>query len=391
MASYGLVSAAVAIISQLQSLDSESEDDDLLLECAMSAVEAEVNASSGEKSKSVEKVKGYVEYTVPRYRSKDFQEHFRLNRTTVDILISKLAPLLNSKQNSRGRCPLTVEKKILCSLYLLSNQAPFRLAADRFNVCRQTAWKILHEFSSALLDLNKSEGILSWPNQEKAFKTSDYYTKKFGFPGVIGVVDGKHMAIKAPRNDHSSYYNRKQFYSVILQAVCNEKLLFTDCYVGEAGSVHDACVYRRSTLSKRIDEGVGFPIDTHLLGDAAYPLNKYLLTPYRDNGHLTEIQSYFNTKLSKCRSSIERTFGLFVGRFRRFKLLDMHRLDLMVMLIMAGCILHNFSILEGDELNIEEERLVGVPVEIENVQARREAQNKRNDLANTLFARRIQH
>ncbi|XP_023224243.1 putative nuclease HARBI1, partial [Centruroides sculpturatus] len=278
---------------------------------------------------------------------------------------------------------------ILCSN--LTRIFIFRLAADRFNVCRRTAWKILHEFSSALLDLNKSEGILSWPNQEKAFKTSDYYTKKFGFPGVIGVVDGKHMAIKAPRNDHSSYYNRKQFYSVILQAVCNEKLLFTDCYVGEAGSVHDACVYRRSTLSKRIDEGVGFPIDTHLLGDAAYPLNKYLLTPYRDNGHLTEIQSYFNTKLSKCRSSIERTFGLFVGRFRRFKLLDMHRLDLMVMLIMAGCILHNFSILEGDELNIEEERLVGVPVEIENVQARREAQNKRNDLANTLFARRIQH
>ncbi|XP_067126771.1 putative nuclease HARBI1 [Centruroides vittatus] len=359
---------------------SESEDDDLLLECAISAVEAEANSSSDENSKSVEKVKGYVEYTVPRYRSKDFQEHFRLNRTTVDILMSKLAPLLNNKPNSRGRCPLTVEKKIL-------------LAADHFNICRRTAWKILHDFSSALLDLNKREGILSWPNQKQAFKTSEYYTKKFGFPGVIGVVDGKHMAIKAPRNDHSSYYNRKQFYSIILQAVCNEKLLFTDCYAGEAGSVHDARAYRRSTLARRIDEGIKFPVDTHLLGDAAYPLNKYLLTPYRDNGHLTEIQSYFNTKLSKCRSSIERAFGLFVGRFRRFELLDMHRLDLMVMLIMAGCILHNFSILQEDETSIEEERLVGVPEVpvIENVQARRDAQNKRNDLANILFARRIQH
>ncbi|XP_067131888.1 uncharacterized protein [Centruroides vittatus] len=57
------------------------------------------------------------------------------------------------------------------------------------------------------------------------------------------------------------------------------------------------------------------------------------------------------------------------------------------------CILHNFSILQGDETSIEEERLVGVPEVpvIENFQARRDAQNKRNDLANILFARRIQH
>ena len=38
-----------------------------------------------------------------------------------------------------------------------------------------------------------------------------------GFPGVIGVIDGTHIAIRAPMNSPDDYINRKKFHSVQVQ------------------------------------------------------------------------------------------------------------------------------------------------------------------------------
>lgn len=53
----------------------------------------------------------------------------------------------------------------------------------------------------------------------------------------------------------------------------------------------------------------------HILGDNAYAIRSYLLTPYRDCGNLTESHKVFNKKLSGSRVLIENTFGIFKGRF----------------------------------------------------------------------------
>lgn len=64
------------------------------------------------------------------------------------------------------------------------------------------------------------------------------------------------------------------------------------------------------------------PENYHLLGDSAYPLSINLMTPFKDNGHLTRDQITYNYKLSSTRSIVERSFGLLKGRFRRLKYLD---------------------------------------------------------------------
>ena len=65
-----------------------------------------------------------------------------------------------------------------------------------------------------------------------------------GMPSVIGAIDGSHIPIKAPVLCPENYINRKGFHSVILQAVCDHRMLFTDCYAGWPGSVHDARVFK---------------------------------------------------------------------------------------------------------------------------------------------------
>lgn len=89
-----------------------------------------------------------------------------------------------------------------------------------------------------------------------------------------------------------------------------------------------------------------------ILGDSAYPILPYLLTPYRDNGHLTVSKKNFNKKLSSCRVSVEHSFGMLKERFRQLyhvKLLGIQRI---CYFIRAVCVLHNWAC--GDGLRFED-------------------------------------
>ncbi|XP_026475984.1 protein ALP1-like, partial [Ctenocephalides felis] len=104
--------------------------------------------------------------------------------------------------------------------------------------------------------------------------------------------------------------NRKRHHSIQLQAICDARCKFIHCYAGIVGSVHDARVLRLSEVNDYLNDEHKFPNESHLVGDAAYPLHKHLLTPYRDNGHLSARQKNYNFCHSSARIAIERAFGL---------------------------------------------------------------------------------
>ena len=130
--------------------------------------------------------------------------------------------------------------------------------------------------------------------------------------GCYICIFGCHIPISAPRFCPENYVNRKGWHSVNLQAVCSHDLKFIDCYAGWPGSVHDARVLRNSPLfmDATADPNLLFPGDKHILGDLGYPLADWLLTPCRDNGHLTEAEHNYNFVHSSTRMVIERAFGL---------------------------------------------------------------------------------
>ena len=126
-------------------------------------------------------------------------------------------------------------------------------------------------------------------------------------------------------------------------------MLFTHAYAGNPGSVHDARVLRQSDLWLN---GLNMCNQTnHILGDAAYPVRRWLLTPYRDNGHLTQQQKRYNEYHSSNRVVIERAFAQLKGRFRRLKFLENIHVETSVEIIICCCVLHNIAILEHDFLD----------------------------------------
>ena len=56
------------------------------------------------------------------------------------------------------------------------------------------------------------------------------FNDKWNFPGCCGAIDGKHIAIRAPANCGSTFYNYKKSNSLVLMAVVgpNYKFIYID-------------------------------------------------------------------------------------------------------------------------------------------------------------------
>lgn len=136
--------------------------------------------------------------------------------------------------------------------------------------------------------------------------------------------------------------NRHDIPSITLQGICDNKRRFIDVFTGPPGKIHDSRVFRLSSISSELPDICGK--DFHIIGDNAYYLREYLLTPYKDYGALTDAQRNYNYLFSATRVLIENTFGILKNRFRQLSCLDFHKVDKITKFIIACCVLHNMCI-----------------------------------------------
>ncbi|XP_032679515.1 putative nuclease HARBI1 [Odontomachus brunneus] len=292
------------------------------------------------------------EKIIPRFTHDQFKEMFRMDRITCENLSNVIAQHLARHANEYA--PL--RKKVLLTIWLLSRPVSFLAAGDRFNIPTSSAHHIFKEIVDVLVDLMPE--YIQWPNHVYKTTCIDVFEERsYGFPGVIGAIDGCHIPCKQPKDNAHDYYNRKGFHSIILQGICDHRRKFIDCFIGLPGRMHDARVFRNSPVYQRIINARN-PLllaEEHIIGDSAYPLMMNVMTPFRDTGRLTVAQTRYNIKLSSIRSVIERAFGLLKGKFRRLKYLDINDIDLGKKIIAAACVLHNLILDNIDEYDINDE------------------------------------
>jgi len=70
------------------------------------------------------------------------------------------------------------------------------------------------------------------PTTQDWLEISDGYFKTSQFPHCVGAVDGKHIRVECPKNSGTLYYNYKQYYSLILLAICDSNYCFRVIDVG---------------------------------------------------------------------------------------------------------------------------------------------------------------
>ena len=80
---------------------------------------------------------------------------------------------------------------------------------------------------------------------------------------------------------------------------------------------------------------------------------RWLLSPFRDNGHLTGPQINYNRKHAQTRQVVERALGLLKGRWRRLKYIEVENVEEVPSVVSGACVFHNFCLIV-DEGTIEE-------------------------------------
>ena len=238
----------------------------------------------------------------------------------------------------------------------------------QFGYGKSTTKCICEEFEKALA--RKKDQFMQFPVTREDIQNSiDEFEEKYGIPQIVGVIDGCHIEINAPPRNHEDYFNRKQHYSLVLQAIVDSNLKFLHASVSYPGSIHDSRVLRLSgiydqaeseqILSAPVKDLGRSNIRPLIAADSAYPLSSWLIKPYRDNGNLQRDERKFNVKLSALRSVVEWAFGMLKGRWRIVMKKIEQKVPNVNIATIAACVLHNICILLNDEYDVDESDLDG--------------------------------
>ncbi|KAI8126891.1 putative nuclease HARBI1 [Lucilia cuprina] len=173
-----------------------------------------------------------------------------------------------------------------------------------------------------------------------------------GFENVMGAIDCTHIRIQAESGDDAQLYvNRKGYFSLNVQAVCDASLKITDIVACWKGSAHDSRIFNESKIKERFEKNEFLG---RLIGDGGYKCTNYLFTPIQNPKDSKE--DMFNKVHIKTRNVVERLFGVWKSRFRiLLEKMRMSRRNCKI-LIVALAVLHNLSIMykEQDFYDTEE-------------------------------------
>ena len=107
--------------------------------------------------------------------------------------------------------------RVCIALYKLASCAEYRAVAKTFGVSVPTVHKYLYLFCKSLS--KKKHSYIKWYQAEEAAALADETRRKYGYPQGIGAIDGSHIALSALADGYSDFICRKQYTSIVLQAV----------------------------------------------------------------------------------------------------------------------------------------------------------------------------
>lgn len=180
------------------------------------------------------------------------------------------------------------------------------------------------------------------------------FKEKHGAPDILGVIDCIHVILRAPTENCSIYFNKDGGYSINVQIACDASCKITHVFTHFPATFPDPAVLEKSEIPS-IFEGDEAP-DGYLLGDTAYPLKTWLVTPFSKPETKPELS--FNIMHLNAFEAMDRTVGMLKKRFRCLNKPSVplqyapHKVG---MFFTACCVLHNIALRHGCRVKLDED------------------------------------
>ncbi|GFO50386.1 protein antagonist of like heterochromatin protein 1 [Plakobranchus ocellatus] len=121
----------------------------------------------------------------------------------------------------------------------------FLTDGDLIGIHKSTVSRIVHRVASAIAA--KRRDFVTFPENAALNNVKQDSCKIAGFPGVIGCRDCTHICIIRPSGPAAEIYrNRKEYFSINVQAVCNANLRISSLIARWPRSTHDARIFDNS-------------------------------------------------------------------------------------------------------------------------------------------------
>ena len=154
---------------------------------------------------------GQYERLMSELRDEDmaaFMNFVRLEPAMFQELLVRLSPRI-SKQDTWYRKALEPGLKVAITLRHLATGDSYKSLMYGFRVADNTISLIVREVCQAIID-EYAEEVIACPTTPQEWQPiADQFGTRWQFHHAVGALDGKHIAIRCPKNGGSLYYNYK--------------------------------------------------------------------------------------------------------------------------------------------------------------------------------------
>ena len=215
-----------------------------------------------------DRINPFEEFTDEEFKNR----YTRLYKETALSLVNLIADELQLSTTKNKFVPPFLQIAIAMRFYAKGN---FQITdGDLIGVSQPTVCRTIHRVSREIAKNKKH--FIKFPLGEEALLVEQTFQFSNGMPGVVGCIDCSHIPIISPGGEDAELYrNRKGYFSLNVQAVCDTKLMFTNIVCRWPGSTHDSRIFDNSAFCSQFRNGL---INGILLGDGGYPCRHYLMT-----------------------------------------------------------------------------------------------------------------
>lgn len=280
-----------------------------------------------------------------------FRNFTRMDPALFNELMARLGPRL-TKKDTWYRKALHPGLKLAFTLRHLATGDSYHSLMYGFRVAHNTISLAVKDVCRAI-EAEYARELIPVPTTAAEWRAiAEEFRTRWQFPHAVGALDGKHVAIRCPRNGGSLYFNYKGFHSIVLLALVDADYKFLWVDVGSNGSASDAQIFNQGELKDCVEDGtIGFPPDEPLpnddrplpyfiIADDAFPLRSWLMKPYSRRNMALE-DRIFNYRLSRARRVVENAFGILGMRFAFLVTTLRQEPETVVQMVLAAICLHN--------------------------------------------------